>query len=92
MPRVRFEPTVSVFERAKTVHALDRAANVIGILRLRSKYFSQHNVLKHSYSEFSLNARNQVPHPRKTGESSIVCILILIDTNPFCMKNLVPNL
>jgi hypothetical protein len=25
-----FEPTITVFERAKTVHALDRAATVIG--------------------------------------------------------------
>jgi hypothetical protein len=30
MPRVGFEPTVAVFERAKTVHTLDRAANVTG--------------------------------------------------------------
>jgi hypothetical protein len=30
MPRVGFEPTIPVFERAKTVHALDRAATVIG--------------------------------------------------------------
>jgi hypothetical protein len=31
MPRVRFEPMIPVFERAKTVHALDRTATVIGI-------------------------------------------------------------
>jgi hypothetical protein len=30
MSRVRFEITMTVFERAKTVHALDRAATVIG--------------------------------------------------------------
>jgi hypothetical protein len=30
MPQVRFEPTIPVFERAKTVHALDRAATVTG--------------------------------------------------------------
>jgi hypothetical protein len=30
MPRVGFEPTIPVFERAKTVHTLDRAATVIG--------------------------------------------------------------
>jgi hypothetical protein len=30
MPRVGFEPTIPVFERAKTVNALDRAATVIG--------------------------------------------------------------
>jgi hypothetical protein len=30
MPQVGFEPTIPVFEWAKTVHALDRAATVIG--------------------------------------------------------------
>jgi hypothetical protein len=30
MPRVGFEPPVSVFERAKTVYVFDRAATVIG--------------------------------------------------------------
>jgi hypothetical protein len=29
MPRVGFEPTIPVFEQAKTVHALDRVATVI---------------------------------------------------------------
>jgi hypothetical protein len=29
MPLVGFEPTTPVFERAKTVHASDRAANVM---------------------------------------------------------------
>jgi hypothetical protein len=32
MPRVRFEPTIAVFERAKAVLALDRAATVTGAL------------------------------------------------------------
>jgi hypothetical protein len=31
MPRVRFEPTIPVFEWTKTVHALDRAVTVIGL-------------------------------------------------------------
>jgi hypothetical protein len=31
MPQVGFEPTIPVFERAKIVHVLDRAATVIGI-------------------------------------------------------------
>jgi hypothetical protein len=31
MPRVLFEPTNPVFEQAKTVHALDCAATVIGL-------------------------------------------------------------
>jgi hypothetical protein len=30
MPRVGFEPTTPVFERAKIVYASDRRANVIG--------------------------------------------------------------
>jgi hypothetical protein len=30
MPRVGFEPTIPVFEREKKVHALDRAATVVG--------------------------------------------------------------
>jgi hypothetical protein len=32
MPRVEFEPTTPALERAKTVHALDRAATVIGTM------------------------------------------------------------
>jgi hypothetical protein len=31
MPLVEIEPMIPVFERAKTVHALDRAATVTGI-------------------------------------------------------------
>jgi hypothetical protein len=30
MPQVGFEPTIPVFQRAKTVHVLDCAATVIG--------------------------------------------------------------
>jgi hypothetical protein len=30
MPQVEFEPPVPAFERAKTVHALDRTAAVVG--------------------------------------------------------------
>jgi hypothetical protein len=31
MPRLRFEPTIPVFQRAKTVHALDLATTVITV-------------------------------------------------------------
>jgi hypothetical protein len=31
MPQMGFEPTIPVFERAKTVHALDRATTVIDL-------------------------------------------------------------
>jgi hypothetical protein len=32
MPRVGFDPTILAFERTKTVHVLDRATTVIGIV------------------------------------------------------------
>jgi hypothetical protein len=32
MPRVGFEPTTPVFERAKAAHALDRAPTEIGVV------------------------------------------------------------
>jgi hypothetical protein len=38
MPQVEFEPTIPVFEGTKIVHALDRAATVIGIERHRVIY------------------------------------------------------
>jgi hypothetical protein len=41
MPLVEFEPTVPVFERAKTVHDLVRAATVIGEVEDRvTKYYN----------------------------------------------------
>jgi hypothetical protein len=39
MPRVELEPTTPVFERAKTVHALDWAATVIGVISYRDLKF-----------------------------------------------------
>jgi hypothetical protein len=37
MPRMGFEPTTTVFERAKTVQALDHAATVISIENILHK-------------------------------------------------------
>jgi hypothetical protein len=37
MPRVGFEPTIPVFEWAKTVHALDGAATVTGTCLYKKK-------------------------------------------------------
>jgi hypothetical protein len=34
MPQAGFEPTIPAFEREKTVHALDRAANVFDTVTL----------------------------------------------------------
>jgi hypothetical protein len=38
MPQMGFEPTIPVFERAKTVHALDRATTAIGLVWCSSMY------------------------------------------------------
>jgi hypothetical protein len=38
MPQVGFEPTIAVFARAKTVHALDVAATVIRLIRYTGYY------------------------------------------------------
>jgi hypothetical protein len=40
MPRVGFEPMSSAFEQAKTVHALDRAATVIGERKYTERKYS----------------------------------------------------
>jgi hypothetical protein len=40
MLQVRFEPTIPAFERAKTVHDLDRSATVISTDRHSKGYFS----------------------------------------------------
>jgi hypothetical protein len=44
MPKVKFEPTIQAFERAKTVHVLDRAVTLIdsinylvGLILINSK-------------------------------------------------------
>jgi hypothetical protein len=37
VPWLGFEPTIPVLERTKTVHALDRAANMIGALQITHK-------------------------------------------------------
>jgi hypothetical protein len=39
MPRLGFEPTAPVFERAKTVHVLDRAATVVGFFFFKASVF-----------------------------------------------------
>jgi hypothetical protein len=41
-PRVGFEPTIPVFDRAKTVHALYREATVIGKICIHSTNFQKH--------------------------------------------------
>jgi hypothetical protein len=42
MPRMGFEPTIPVFERAKTVHALERAATGIGSACIAVDHFPRY--------------------------------------------------
>jgi hypothetical protein len=51
MPLAGFEPTIPVFEKAKTLHALDRTASVIGKLILNG-YLQI--MTMNDYSEFLL--------------------------------------
>jgi hypothetical protein len=44
MPLVGLEPTIPGFEQAKTVHALDRAATVLGRI-LSSDVYTPHLIL-----------------------------------------------
>jgi hypothetical protein len=56
MPQVGFEPTIPVFERAKTFHVIDRAATVIGYKIFRSmklkpvpKTMCSHNIKEYMW-------------------------------------------
>jgi hypothetical protein len=53
MLRVGFKPMISVFERAKIVHALDSAATVIGSIRMYSRQsIESGRILRLRYLEF----------------------------------------
>jgi hypothetical protein len=48
MPRLIFEPTTPVFDRAKTIHASDRAATVIGATDFINMNYELQGVLSFS--------------------------------------------
>jgi hypothetical protein len=58
-----FEPTISVFERAKTVHALDRAATVVAISLMNTDYKTCHHFqfFDNLRDDIRLKIRNKVP-------------------------------
>jgi hypothetical protein len=60
MPRVRFEPTKPVFERAKTVHALHRAATVIST----DAAWKCSNISRASNTNADLASENDYGHAR----------------------------
>jgi hypothetical protein len=58
MPRVGFEPTIPAFELAKTVHALDCAATVIGTHNnytqiKHTKTFYEHLILIFNFNDLT---------------------------------------
>jgi hypothetical protein len=67
MPRVKFEPSSSVFEQVKTHHALDRAANVIGaiqneLLKILSNQYHLHATCRKIYQVMLLCKRSRCFH------------------------------
>jgi hypothetical protein len=57
MPRVGFEPTISMFERARTVHALDCEATMICMV-LEYRFEIMINELKLYYKDIRMQYRN----------------------------------
>jgi hypothetical protein len=54
VPHWGFEPTIPVFERAKTVHALDRVATVIRYM-MKENYFTEELMLRMNWIYASFN-------------------------------------
>jgi hypothetical protein len=53
MHQMEFEPTIPVFQQAKTVHALDRAATVIDSPNTRNqKYQTKENEMNRACSMY----------------------------------------
>jgi hypothetical protein len=62
MPRVGFEPTIPVFDRAKTVHALHSAVIVIGyIIKYHGKFV------------YLLGQQSKIVWPFKSPRNTKVC-------------------
>jgi hypothetical protein len=56
MPLMVFEPTIPVFERAKTFHALDRATTVIGhMLMINNAKLYLRPCRPTAYKQYGLN-------------------------------------
>jgi hypothetical protein len=73
MPRVRFEPTIPVFEWGKTVHALDRAATVIDRFIERYYKFVAWNMLQRFYS----SSYGSIFHMSETASTNVTIVLII---------------
>jgi hypothetical protein len=75
MPQVGFEPTIKVFERAKTVHDSDSAATVIGFIPIYSIYIYMLYIYIYIYKilarPFTLHCLSQTAPSGKNGKYEI---------------------
>jgi hypothetical protein len=72
MPRVGFEPTVPAFERAKTIHASDRAVTVIGCTHFTFIKNRMKNIYSRPTSLHSIVNRFRTQQKRSDDSSSAV--------------------
>jgi hypothetical protein len=95
MPQVGFEPTIAEFQRAKTVHALDRTAAVIGICGTYCGVFTQtvakQRLRKHISTETLLSILSASRMLLRNAEvnTSLHCyasMLQLVDTQQWEMR------
>jgi hypothetical protein len=49
---VGFEPSISLFDRAKTVHGFNRSATVIGSPRIKQELLATKHILSYPYRTF----------------------------------------
>jgi hypothetical protein len=73
MPPVGFEPTTPVFERAKTVHSLDRAAAVIGSTVMVCLQVFEQNVASEAVSDKLASGSGRVKLKRRSGDLTQIC-------------------
>jgi hypothetical protein len=71
MSLVKFEPTIPVFERAKTIHALDRAATVIGRVMSLCDELLRRILMVEIVAFLNIQSRNLLERNRKSIEALI---------------------
>jgi hypothetical protein len=72
MPRVGLEPMIPAFERAKSVHALDRATTVIGNLRYDPG--TRHVGTEENHENFSRDIRRPYKDSKALPLTGATCV------------------
>jgi hypothetical protein len=76
MPLAGFEPTIPVFKRAKTFHALDRAATVTGT-----------NVIYHCQNPLESTSKSLHPNQRWCSSEQLSCVMAELLVQMHHIKN-----